>query len=313
MKKIKILFLVASLLLGFVINGKSQGVSISSTSSNPDNSAMLDVSSSSKGILIPRMTLNERNAITTPATGLMVFQTNDTTGFYFYNGSAWKRMATGQNSQWISFGTYLYNNSNNIGIGTASPSNLLSVGSSSQMQVNSSGNIVKLNNVNTSFPASQGDANSILSNDGSGNLNWTTSPAIGSNMITPDGGYAIRLINKTGSPSVKGTIVVASLNTNNAFEKAPASSELAIGVVYEDNISDGSPCYVVVSGIASVLVKNDNTPTRGYWAGASDVAGRAYFNNGNPGTTQHDREIGHCLESKSSGTNVLVKCVIHFR
>ncbi len=313
MKKNKILFFVTSLLLGFVINCKSQGVSISSTSGNPDNSAMLDVSSSSKGILIPRMTLNERNAITTPATGLMVFQTNDTTGFYYYEGSTWKHLATGQNSQWISSGTDLYNNSNNIGISTTSPSNLLSVGSSSQMQVNSSGNIVKLNNVTTSFPSSQGAANSVLSNNGSGNLNWTSSPAIGNTMFTPEGGLAIKLINKTGSPSVKGTLVIASTTTNNAFGIAPINSYQVIGVVYEDNISDGSPCYIVVSGIASVLVKNGETPNRGYWSGAADVSGRTYFNSNNPDSEEHDREIGHCSETKSSGTNVLVKCIIHFR
>jgi len=62
----------------------------------------------------------------------------------------------------------------NIGIGTTSPTSLFSVGSSSQFQVNSSGNIVKVNNITTSFPSSQGAASTVLKNDGSGNLSWVT-------------------------------------------------------------------------------------------------------------------------------------------
>jgi hypothetical protein len=62
----------------------------------------------------------------------------------------------------------------NVGIGTTSPTSLFSVGSSSQFQVNTSGNIVKLNNIATSFPSSQGAASTILKNDGSGNLSWVT-------------------------------------------------------------------------------------------------------------------------------------------
>ena len=58
----------------------------------PDASAVLDIQSSSndKGILIPRMTQAQRNAISSPATGLMIFQTDGNVGFYFYDGSSWE-------------------------------------------------------------------------------------------------------------------------------------------------------------------------------------------------------------------------------
>jgi hypothetical protein len=55
----------------------------------PDTSALLEVKSTSKGVLIPRMTLTQRNAIALPATGLLIYQTNSTSGFYYYNGRAW--------------------------------------------------------------------------------------------------------------------------------------------------------------------------------------------------------------------------------
>ena len=73
----------------------AQGVAINTDGSNPDASAILDVKSNSKGVLIPRMTLSERSSISTPASGLLVYQTNGTSGFYFYDGSGWVRLATG--------------------------------------------------------------------------------------------------------------------------------------------------------------------------------------------------------------------------
>jgi hypothetical protein len=56
---------------------------------SPNSSAILDVSSTSKGVLIPRMTSTQRNSIASPATGLLIYQTDASTGFYFYNGSSW--------------------------------------------------------------------------------------------------------------------------------------------------------------------------------------------------------------------------------
>lgn len=57
--------------------------------STPHASAKLDVSSTDKGFLPPRMTAAQRMAITVPAPGLIVFQTNGTAGLYYFNGSSW--------------------------------------------------------------------------------------------------------------------------------------------------------------------------------------------------------------------------------
>src|SRR5450432_3192883 len=53
----------------------SQNVSINSTGNLPDTSAMLDVSSTTKGFLMPKMTTTQRDAIILPATGLAIFNT----------------------------------------------------------------------------------------------------------------------------------------------------------------------------------------------------------------------------------------------
>ncbi len=55
----------------------------------PNASSILEMVSTSKGMLVPRMTKNNRDAIATPATGLLIYQTTNTPGFYYYNGSAW--------------------------------------------------------------------------------------------------------------------------------------------------------------------------------------------------------------------------------
>jgi hypothetical protein len=71
----------------------NSGTSIGVGTTSPNASAALDVSSTSKGVLLPTMTQTQRNAIATPATGLLVFQTDNTPGFYYYNGTAWVAIA----------------------------------------------------------------------------------------------------------------------------------------------------------------------------------------------------------------------------
>jgi len=58
----------------------------------PDASAALDITSTTGGLLMPRMTNAQRLAIETPAAGLMIYQTDGTAGFYYYNGSSWSEV-----------------------------------------------------------------------------------------------------------------------------------------------------------------------------------------------------------------------------
>ena len=55
-----------------------------------DPSAALDITSTTGGLLVPRMTETQRDAINPAATGLMIYQTDGTAGFYYYNGSSWE-------------------------------------------------------------------------------------------------------------------------------------------------------------------------------------------------------------------------------
>jgi len=57
---------------------------------NPDPSSILDIQSTDTGLLIPRMTETQRVGITTPATGLLVYQIDNSDGFWFFNGTTWQ-------------------------------------------------------------------------------------------------------------------------------------------------------------------------------------------------------------------------------
>lgn len=69
-------------------------VGISEVSITPNASSVLELRSTTKGFLAPRMTSAQKDAISSPATGLTIYQTDGTTGYYIYSGSGWIRMIT---------------------------------------------------------------------------------------------------------------------------------------------------------------------------------------------------------------------------
>jgi hypothetical protein len=80
------------LITNFSAHGQSMG--ISSTSITPDASSILELRTTSKGLLIPRMTTTQRDAIGSPATGLVIYNTS-TNQVNFYNGVVWTAVASG--------------------------------------------------------------------------------------------------------------------------------------------------------------------------------------------------------------------------
>ncbi len=150
------------LLTGKSFKTFSQNVGINETGRAPDTSAMLDVNADinfNKGFLLPRLTLSQRNSIVLPATSLLIYQTNNTPGFYFNSGTTgnpvWSQLLssssaagwgltgnTGTNPSTNYIGTsdaqdmvFKTNNtewirmtsSGKIGIGTTTPSSLFEI------------------------------------------------------------------------------------------------------------------------------------------------------------------------------------------
>ena len=84
MKKITLITLMLFTAFGYAQVGIN--------TNTPDASSALEIESTTGGILIPRMTETQRDAIVSPASGLMIYQTDQEFGFYFYNGTLWTKI-----------------------------------------------------------------------------------------------------------------------------------------------------------------------------------------------------------------------------
>lgn len=110
-------YLLLGFLLGCAFNVAAQSMAVNNDGSAADASALLDVKSNAKGILVPRMTKTEKNGIASPANGLLVYQTGpDSTGFHYYDGTAWKWLAAASAQQgWLTTGNTGTTASNFVG------------------------------------------------------------------------------------------------------------------------------------------------------------------------------------------------------
>jgi hypothetical protein len=169
----------------------------------------------------------------------------------------------------------------------------------------------------TTYPASGALNNAGLTAfcDGFAETFWAyLSMVAGTGLyFTTEGGLAVRLANKTGVASVKGSLVMQSASVDRAFSLTTTSVAHPIGVVYEAGIADGAECLIVIAGFADALIEAGSTITRGYWAGTgAATAGRVQLEASVPAATQHFTEVGHCLESKANGGSTLARLILHW-
>ena len=97
----------------------SQNVAINTTGAVADASSMLDVSSTSSGMLAPRMTTAQRTAILAPATGLLVYDTNFQ-AFWYFDGTIWRPLLS-NNTGWQLTGNTVTGTTNILGTLNAQP------------------------------------------------------------------------------------------------------------------------------------------------------------------------------------------------
>ncbi|KAF0198565.1 MAG: HepHag repeat-containing protein [Bacteroidetes bacterium] len=145
------------LIITLISSGLSAQVAVNTDGSLPDNSSMLDVKSTTQGLLVPRMTSAQRIAIVSPAEGLMVYDL--TTGsFWFIKQSVWTELADKSNGLWQVNGSNLFYNSGNVGIGDSDPAAALTVGNGDKFQVQASDGDVTFTDDEASinFPESAG-------------------------------------------------------------------------------------------------------------------------------------------------------------
>lgn len=274
--KTRLLFLL--LFLGLMATNQAQ-VSINQEGIDPHESAMLDVSSHEKGLLIPRMSSAQRVAIENPANGLMVFDTS-TDSFWFYsNGtSQWEEMGgaivnvlndlldakTDANSIYIGNQTATNDDGDNFNtvVGfqalkeNMGGSNNIAVGTMA-MRDNSSGNQntaigtgALLNNENGNNNVAVGyAANGFSNSEGDDNV------AIGNNALLMNGGNENTVIGKGAGQNSSGT---ASGNIFLGYEAG--KQETGSNKLYIENSSSSSPLIggnfdtdeVIINGEISV-------------------------------------------------------------
>lgn len=134
--------------------------------------------------------------------------------------------------------------------------------------------------------------------------------------LTGTGGLCIKLTNVTNTSTTKGNLVSPSTSSANSFELSINDYD-SMGVVYESGIAHGQDAWVVVSGIADVLVTNSSS--YGGWVRSQGLtqAGKGLIDSSPESisalsTQLHFKEVGHSFQTAASGSNYLVRTVIHF-
>ncbi|MDP1810964.1 MAG: hypothetical protein Q8K66_06115 [Sediminibacterium sp.] len=95
MRKHTIIYCFIFLLSTTILPAQTVVVTDDSTYVSGQASAVLDLKSTTKGFLPPRVTAAQKDAISSPATGLMVYQTDGIAGYYLWTGTVWDLLVSG--------------------------------------------------------------------------------------------------------------------------------------------------------------------------------------------------------------------------
>ena len=107
---------IVSISTAQIYNNSQIPESINSDGSAPDPTAILDIQSTDKGVLFPRMTTAERTAISAPATGLLVYDL-DTEGYWYHDGAMWFELSA--DKVWSETANGIYYNSGKVSVNTS--------------------------------------------------------------------------------------------------------------------------------------------------------------------------------------------------
>ena len=190
----------------------------------PDASSILELESTTQGMLTPRMLQSERDLIGTPATGLLIYQTDNTPGFYYYNGSAWVPFG-GVDNDWTVSGNDMYNaNTGNVGVGNTVPTAKFHI-TGTASPGGSGGTVELLNEDFTGYAVVENNSSTGCTVDGwenttTGNVNANCSNCTGNWLYidSDESGCtqnATALINLTSAPTSTAINVTFDYRYNN--------------------------------------------------------------------------------------------------
>jgi hypothetical protein len=279
--KVIILFVFCLFMANFAY---AQGVSISTDASTADNSAMLDVKSTSKGLLIPRMTQAQRTAIASPATGLLVFDT-DSEQFYFYTSGVWTAIPKTESALHYIGTSYLGQTSGVGSVGTTE-------GTSNNLHNVYIGNHV--GNANTSASENVGIGEYALANvsTGGGNIGigkyagsiittGTNNTIVGHNAgVIANGITNATAIGANALASANNTVILGNnanvgIGTPSPADKLHVVGKLRIDAGKIDFRNTGESVFIGQEAGLNDDLANRNNTFIGYQAGMFNTSGNA--------------------------------------
>ncbi len=258
----------------------AQSVAINTDGTTAHGSALLDIKSTTKGMLAPRMNSAQRTAIATPAAGLFVYDT-DTNSFWFYNGTAWGNLSSalgiGGNgtTNFISKFTaanaisnsQLFDNGTNVGINTVSPFAKLHIkGSADVPQLFIDANATQSNS-NPLISLRRSDGVNLMSihSDNpfntfvglyAGSVNNATGGGLYNTFIGRDAGAS----NTTGSANTAQGFQALQLNTTGLGNTANGAGALQSNTYGSENTALGALALQLNTG-----VRNTATGYKALW------------------------------------------------
>jgi hypothetical protein len=265
----KIIILIAVL---FSVTSFAQNVGIGTLT--PDASAQLHISSTTKGLIIPRMTSAEKLLIASPADGLMVYDT-DIKNFWYYDLTAatWKELNSlnvlpvgltnntlrHDGSSWVT-DDYVTNLGNKVGVGIATPTEGLHIDSSVKI-----GNAVWSSSANTRF-LKFGDGNFITVGEDSSDdrlylrakdyvFGKSSSGYSGNVGIGVIGNPAAKLevngsFKLTNGTQAAGKVLTSDASGNTSWQEAPCMQHK---IIFGTAVSGAS--FIVPAGITKLFIE----------------------------------------------------------
>lgn len=235
-EKIKIGFILLLMLLASSnLSLFSQTKNVGIGTDNPNASALLDLDVSDVGfttklgLLIPRMNEAQKNAIPTPATGLIIYQTDGTVGFYYFDGSSWLRIVSSSTEN-VSF--------DKISSGTNTIGNLI-IGNNASLTSTGTGYIAANRFIGS---GSTSDAVDLATDEVAGTLpllkggtNLTSTPANGQLLIGNGTNYTLNTLTPGTGINVNNSAGNIEISANSGAISHNALSNLqlaATGITY---------------------------------------------------------------------------------
>jgi hypothetical protein len=278
---IKLLLLMSIVSFDILAQGDNVGIG----TLKPDNSAVLELSSDSKGLLIPRLTISQRDQILSPASGLMIYQVNANPGFYYFDSKSWKPL---NSIEAKSVALDIQNWSKTGDAGTNAVSNFLGTTDNVSLAFranNRQSGFIDVTGQNTHFGYLAGEFSSGIGNTVIGALSYnvgsgSNNTGVGLNALrntTGDGNVAIgndALITNSGGNYNMGIGTLALRNNVSGFGNVAIGTQSLMNTTGSNNVGIGFTAGMNATGSRNVFL--------GYQSGFSETGNdKLYVANSN--------------------------------